>query len=436
MKAAITAFLAIFLLIGWGSFLSDTAKANEKPDYGAMIEQADKWAEEGLYQRAIRNYKEALPYMESAELREKLMNAYLKRYEENTKIYSEYVDDLKAAAEVYPSNPSFAKKLLDVYLNGREYLEAYKLICAAEANGITDNSILGLKDTVRYDLSESGTVYSDFRCLNFGRYTVKIDEKWGAVNAEGDKAVDIIHDYMGPLEPNEATAVYTDEKDSRLIANGSFVLGIFDFKVQNSGYYANGLIPVQRDNTYNYYDEFAKEQFGGYDYAGSFQNGKAAIQKNNKWYIIDTQGNELTEGFDRIITDSCGNLINGSHIVAFKTAGMVTVMDKDLNTAAELKADDADVYTGELLAFKSGDKWGYADGEGNVVIKPEYEEAKSFSQGLAAVCKDGQWGFINPQNKWAIQPQFEGADYFNSEGCCMVKKDGYWQLIELTIGIV
>ena len=87
-------FLTIIVAIGWFSFFSDTQAAEQADPakaYQANIQQADEWAEEGLYQRAILKYKDAISVEPTEEIYKKMLDAYEKRYAEDTGIRSEYV---------------------------------------------------------------------------------------------------------------------------------------------------------------------------------------------------------------------------------------------------------------------------------------------------------------------------------------------------------
>ena len=230
---------------------------------------------------------------------------------------------------------------------------------------------------------------------------------------------------------------------ARLTNSEGVVLGIFKSKVTDAGLYSDGLIPAACEGKYNYYDSFAKEQFGGYEYAGSFQDGVAVAKKDGKWTLIDTKGKEISDKFVDIKIDGNGRYLRGDVIVAAKEDGKYQMFNDDGKQANKFTASNMDICMSDgLIAFEKDGKWGFVNTAGKTVIEPTYENAKSFSKGLAAVCKNGKWGFINNSNELVIDYQFAGADYFNSNGSCMVRYDApeaddevLWQLLVLNFGI-
>lgn len=450
MKVAIAGVLAILLLVGWFSFFSDSLTANEEEisidEIAAMREQAEEWVDEGLYQRAAQMYVEIIAVADSEEIRADLIAAHKKRYEEESSAFSAYVSALESAAAAYPLNTDFTGTLLGIYSERGNTANAYNLICTAEKAGMTDEKIIGQKNSFKYTYSLNPAVYDDFNGVSEIYYSICKNGEWGIINSEGQNAISAEYSYITPVS-REGVAVYGGEDEARLINGSRMVLGIFPFEVTEAGMYSDGLVPVKHNGSYSYYDEFAKKQTGEYEYASSYQNGMAAVCKGGKWCIINKEGNELTEDFYKISTDKNGVFMNDSIMVASKNKGTYGVYNAELEKTGEFSADDADVYKGGCIAFCSGGKWGFADMNGNIVIAPEYDEAKSFSNGLAAVCKNGKWGFINEENQLAIDCFFSQADYFNSKGYCMVKLEtenseneepvqGRWQLLSLKLGIV
>lgn len=85
-------FIVILLGIGWAFTVSDFLSEKSKENYQEqLITDADNYFKEGLYQRAINNYKEYLNNNQSEEICKKLINAYDKRLEEDKEIISDYI---------------------------------------------------------------------------------------------------------------------------------------------------------------------------------------------------------------------------------------------------------------------------------------------------------------------------------------------------------
>lgn len=441
MRFITIVLLAVFIIFGWFSFLG--TKGTAAITYKNNLEQADKWVEERLYQRAILKYKEALEYKNKKETWKKLFEAYEKRYAEDESIFGEYVAVVEDSVEVFPKDKEFVEKLVNLYIQIGNTENAYKCLIEAEENGIKDENLYELKNSLKYSFHISMEGYVHVMPISNNTYVVQNGDKWGEINMLGEGIVSIEQKYLSS-SGDDGIKIYTSENDSRLINQGGMVLGIFDFEVVESGVFSEGLIAVKNGDQYAYYDEFAKKQFGEFDFAGKFQGGKAAVVKDGKCFFINNSGEKISEDFYKIVMDANGSYTKGVASCIAKEEGKYYLYDEKLKRIGGFDAEALDICTEDnIIAYKKDGKWGFVDSEGNVAIVPEYDEAKSFSNGLAAVCKDGKWGFINRANELVIDYQFAMADYFNAEGSCMVRTDGanvddgvLWQRIVLELGLL
>ena len=444
-KNIVLGILILITIVGWFTIATGGKKGSEKIDTRAYITQADKWVEEGLYQRAILNYTKVINQDNAEGNWTKIIKAYDLRYNESNDILSDYIATLENAVKAYPKNVDFIQRLYELHMEVGSYEKAFNCLNTAVANGVKNQDILDELKELKYSYSARLEYYKDFRSISLDSYAVTNGELWGRVAANGDTILPVAYKYASPAGASGAT-VYSLEKDSRIISNSNFVYGIFSFDVTESGCYADDLVPVLKDGKYNYYDCFAKESFGGYKYAGSFQNGYAAVQTDKGWNIIDKTGKDVSGTFADILVDTNGNYMTGSVMVAAKEKNKYQFFDATGKAKNSFTAENMDICMGsDIVAFEKNGKWGFVNTDGKVVIDPQYDDAKSFAYGLAGVCKDGKWGFINTDNELAIKYDFIDVDYFNSTGSCFVKnyvenledaeKNYEWQMITLNLGI-
>lgn len=426
--------------LGWISFVMNNG--SQLVQYKNNIKTADEWVEEGLYQRAILKYKQAITYKSTEENWKKMLTAYEKRYAEDSRILDEYMSSLEEAISHYPDNVAFIKKLANFYWELGDYDLMYECLQDAEVNGVNDKAIKELKQKVKYSYAINYDEYLEVKPMSGMSYAFYNGEFWGAVDAEGEIVLDDVCQYASS-ENSEGIRVYTLDIGSRLLAADYMVLGIFPFEVTEAGVFSEDLVAVKKNESYNYYDSFAKEQFGGFEEAGAFQNKKAVVRKKGKDFFINKEGKKTGKEYADIVVDGNGYYTAGEVIVAAEKEGQYCLYSEKLKKVKGFTADKIDICTSDnVMAFEENEKWGFVDSEGKVIIKPEYEDAKSFSNGLAAVCKDGKWGFINYQNEVVIDYQFADAAYFNNGGSCMVRTDAanvedgiIWQLLILNLGI-
>ncbi len=198
-----------------------------------------------------------------------------------------------------------------------------------------------------------------------------------------------------------------------------------------------------------------------FDDAHSFINGRAAATMDDKWGIIDLQGNWLIRPKYKMISQQTKNLI----IVEDK-GGYKLINTEMGSTIAEYeKIKD---FEEGLAPYMSGGIWGFMDYNGSIIIPPQFEAAYGFTDGLALVrkndrqqyidktgqavfqlksdwsggifaeglarvrVKDNLYGFINKKGKMVIAAKFRDAAIGFSEGFAGVYYQGRWGFIDKT----
>lgn len=442
-------FVVALCVFGW--FMAGSKLLKQSTQHSDYIEKADEWVERGLYQRAIANYKLALAEKEEEEIYLKINEAYKQRYqEEPDETVSEYMDFLEEAVDVYPANETFVDEFLEFCFKEDRYEECYNCILAAIENGYDTEEIRAKLRQARYAFELRGSEFSKLKQSGNEFYSAKRNEKWNVYSVKEGYLLTKEYDYVSCI--NEDGMVVVTGNDSRILDTTGMVYGIFKGKVTDAGLFSDNLVPACIDGVYSYYDDFADKQFGEYEMAGSFQNGKAAVKKDGKWMVIDTKGTVVSEEFDEIVLDDMGNYTTNNSMIA-KVGGVYGLYDEEFQLKSEFQFSEVDILTkDEMIAVAQDGKWGFVKSDGNIFVEPAYEEARSFSNGLAAVKKDGKWGFIDEEGNLVIECQFSDAGYMSAEGICPVRIDmpeekedsqgeedfetmEVWKLLELEIGI-
>lgn len=422
MNVVIAVALVAVCLLGW--MMTVSTGISEEGQYQSYVKQGDQWVTEGLYQRAIAVYQNALMEKPSEDLYTKIIDAYTARYEEEPEqTKDDYISFLQSAVAACPQREDFVKLLAQMYFLDENYTGAYTCLRTAVENGLHSEELLQMLRRARYAFSERTATYLDIKPSNGREYTVKRDGKWGTYNINDGNVMQFRYEFVSKSNAT-GDVVVTKESDSRLISGEGVVLGIFTFEVTEAGIFSEGFVPVKKGATFKYYDEFAKPLFGDFEQAGTFQNGKAAVMKGGQWMLIDNKGQPASDSFDEIVLDIGGCYMSNGLMLAAKKAGAYQIYNEKLEPVASLDCTDVDILTTDgLIAVCKGGKWGFVNTEGKMVIEPKYEQAKSFSNGLAAVAQDGVWGFIDKQGNLVIAHQFTEAEYFDAQGICAVRVD-------------
>jgi len=433
--------LITLTVVGWVSFVFDSTQ--QQTNYETALSEADKDMEQGLYQLAIKKYGYAVEYKSTAENWNKLISAYEKRFAEDETLSSDYIKILNKAITKCGFKENFVIRLSELYVQKNNYKNAYSNLVNAEKAGTTSENLQALKRKVLYTFTVKRREFSSFFPQYNSVYSAFNGTAWGSANANGSQDIPFEYRFISPAT-DSGIRLFVDENESKLIDANGVLLAILKFSAKAAGGFSDGLIPVMKDDTYYYYNSYGEEQFGGYEKAGSFVNGKAAVKKDGKWAIINNSGEYIDDkrfADIRLALDGC--YITESTVLAASEEGAFRIYNSKWEPVEGFSCEDIDVCTSDkIIAYKSSGKWGFADTSGKIIIEPQYEEAKSFSNGLAAVCQNGAWGFIDTDNNVVIDCKFAGADYFNEEGSCMVRTDEpniddevIWQLIALKLGI-
>ena len=167
-----------------------------------------------------------------------------------------------------------------------------------------------------------------------------------------------------------------------------------------------------------------------YDYASNYKGGVATVKKGEKWALINTAEEMITDYiFDEVLLDEFDTCCTSGVIFA-KKDGKYYMLDSKGERISETAFDDAKPFfgTGPAAVCLNG-KWGFVNKNGKMAIEPQYENAVSFNIGLGAVCVEGRWGYINVSGDVKIAHQFEDCKPFASNGIAAVKEDGLWKYV-------
>ena len=188
--------------IGWAFTVSDFLSEKSKENYQEqLIADADNYFKEGLYQRAINNYKEYLNNNQSEEICKKLINAYDKRLEEDDRITSDYISSMESITAAYEKNEAFVDKLADLYRKSKKYEKEYQCLSKAIKNGIDSANIKKRINEVRYMNKISPLAYSDVKGPSNGEYVVTYNE-YMITFSEAGKSSRSLYEYMSLANNN------------------------------------------------------------------------------------------------------------------------------------------------------------------------------------------------------------------------------------------
>lgn len=446
-QSKVLVLVVVFALLGFGWFNTvKMAQYNPNKELDKKLAEADDYMNRKLYQRAEHAYEEAAEILDSEEIRDKVLEAYKCRYEEEKKERKKYIAAAKAAFEAFPENENYALTVIELYLDNDKVSDAYKFATNAISSGCKSETLKQKTLELEYSYKMGDDDYTKVSLLGEKRYATELDGLYTYVDTQGnvkkynmkyasivgEKGTSVVCEFDPAKEKaNEKNNQPADPLVIKIVDKDGMILGYLDKIPEDVGVFAEDKVAVKYDNSFSFYDSKGDKLFGSYEAAGRFMDGKAAVCENGKWFLVDTDGEKASDNeYEDIKLAMDGSYIYKKIMIA-KEDGKYHLYDEEMKVKGDFAADDMDIMTDDkLIAYKEGDKWGFVNSKGEVVIEPQYTQAKSFSHGLAAVSDGTKWGFINEDNVLVIDYIFFDAGYFNKDGGCMVKKtSNFWRYI-------
>ncbi len=149
-----------------------------------------------------------------------------------------------------------------------------------------------------------------------------------------------------------------------------------------------------------------------YDFARDYVNEVGIVECNQKWGVLDIEGNTLLDcDYDGInFLENTSNeilqiFINRQKYGLIDTLGQVTV---------SLMYDEIGAFTNNRLAVKKNNKWGFVNKNGFEIIPCIYDKVRNFSEGFATVKLKSKWGLINKNGNVIFDFKYSQLGNMNS----------------------
>ena len=407
--------------------LYDT-KSSQVERYNQSLRLAREAREMDVQVDAEKYYKEALAQTASPEL-----------YVEIGEFYAESGQTKKAinwGAEMlikYPTDISGYEYMFDIHSGRKDYISCFQLAETMRKRELVSEKVNEILAEIEYEYFFN-CEYADVGIFAGGVCPVKLEDKWGYVNAIGDKVIPNKFLKVG-YHSGELAPVIDRDKDVYYIdLQGNKKLVPQDIgTMKELGLIENGMFSMFNGKTWGFYNTDGQHVFGEYKEASSIGNGVAAVTTDGeKWLLVDRTGTDLTQKtYDGVAMDEKQVIYRNDRIFVCEDY-YYKMVDLAGNYITDTKYEDVRIFNdGTYAAVKMDGLWGFIDKDGNVIIEPKYENARSFTNGLAAVQYAGKWGFIDATGKLVIETQFDDARDFTSQGSAFVQTDGAWKLLRL-----
>lgn len=418
----IMTFLLLIIVVSWKNVVE--YNGNIEKSYNMHIEKAEDFMNKQIYIDAVSEYESALKInnddFETAMI---IVDLYDKLDNETA-----FVQACKNAIKIDSSQEKPYIVLADYYITNRRLKDAMSILedakLSIEDTNNINSRIINLKSQYKIENLQYDVVH-EFCSPNLSdsEYSVvELGDKKGLIDEDLDVIIDVTYDNIGLLcqavipvcKDNEW--YYIDDNGYRKLVpdNPATYLGVF-----NDGY-----APACINGKYGYIDKEMKEYDFNYDFTGNFANNIAAVMKNNKWAIINSEMKLVTDFiFDDIIVDEYGfcSLVG---VFFAKTEDKYYLYNSKGEKISDGFNNAKAFISMEPAAIEIDNKWGFVDINGEIIINPEYSEAESFNIGYAPIKSNNKWGCIDTNCNILISPTFDSMKSFAKNGYSLVKIDG------------
>ena len=439
-RLAVAVLLVFLMVAGWTSVAG--GKVAEASQLSETLEKARSEEERGLYAKAILSYEEALSQKTTKDRYEDLARVYALYYEKNptSKVRGQYDDLLSRASGDYPKEAAFWETRAQLYLDRKDYSKAAKILKQARERGTSSDLLEQQFQTAYYQFKDSYYTYLEVLpgCWK-GDYVARTgDAEWGMVTSGGDTVLSSVYTLMGPVGTTGQVVVTDTDGESWLIDAKGMLQVHYDRPVAEAGCWSEGMVPAKLagEDTWSYLTDDGAVALSGYLEAGSFYDGKAAVQTAEGWQIIDTAGEPVSEQLWEEIRLNANGAFEQDGCILAKSGGQWRIYSTSWKVRGEFQCDDVDVHGDGPIAFCRNGLWGFVSPKGEELTPPSYEQARSFSGGVAAFCRDGLWGFVDEEGEEVVEAQFVETGYFDpKDGSCPVQweEGSGWQMIRWAV---
>lgn len=426
MKVRIIAIVALVLAGIMVTVTMLSGKAAEQEAYAGFLAAARQNAAKEIPYVAVQNYLRAISIDASDE-------GIYQEYLEQARNLGEdqYMAAVKAYVEYFPELGTAYERLCEYYYDQELYQLVLDTALEAREKGIATENVRDyyLECSVMYRIIGSG--YSEVSSFLGETARVRIGELYGYINKNGNYTLYPVYEGASFFLGKNAAVYHEDEW--YMINEAGYKVARTDQAVDSLSFINNGWILFSLDGKYDYMTSsmIVPEEIR-FDDATNFKNGVAAVQKDGKWALMNSQMEMITDYlFEDVLRDEFNTCINNGVIFVQKD-GKYYMVNAEGSRIVETGFDDAYPFVsdGPAAVCMEG-LWGFVDSQGSIVIEPQYEAAKSFNIGLGAVCQDGLWGYINTSNVMRIECQYEDCLPFSGNGVTAVRERDAWTYIKL-----
>lgn len=392
-----------------------------------LIEEAKALMADKIYVRAEPLLEEAAGYDEERrDEAESLLKEVYAALSETTGYAQKLIKLTEKQVSRKDSPVSVYYEAADYYVGRGKYTKAIEALRLGKEH-TADADLTAKYEQLRYSYTYSGYSYDNLTSVYNGMLQVQYQEKWGLASATGELVIPCEYDKISTYS-NESAIV---RKDGEIFTVNSDNLRTYVLKeaAQDFGNFGNNLLALKTDAGWVRASGTMTVGSTIFEEMGMYTSGYAAVKKNGKWGVIDTEAEWFIEPeYDEVVMNELGACCEQNAI--FVRDGSVYFLVSEGKVLSQSYQDARPFNETGWAAVKMDGKWMFIDAAGQIMLECGYDNVQSFSGHLAAAEVDGKWGYISMDGTLVIPAEFVEVKNF-SDGVAPVRTEDGWQFIVL-----
>lgn len=240
------------------------------------------------------------------------------------------------------------------------------------------------------------------------------DEKYGFINIRTGSMIEA--EYETAYDFSEGLAGITKDGKLGFIDTAGNIVIEPKYSSKGLNYFKEGKCYVRdSDGVPGYYIDKSgnKAIDNSFGYGMPFYENRAFVKEGDSWYIIDETGNLV---FDRALGEYKetvpGRFADGKATVMVDNK--YGVIDADGNFVIYPDFEELLTLSGGCVVFKKDGKYGYMKADGTVIIKPIYDYLGSFRHGLSAFGFKDKQGVVKSDGTEILAAEYKRADVLDN----------------------
>ncbi|MBK7871405.1 MAG: WG repeat-containing protein [Saprospiraceae bacterium] len=213
-------------------------------------------------------------------------------------------------------------------------------------------------------------------------FPVKLNKKWGLIDAEGKMALQPVYDAIGEFKEFGYAVMQRNGGVGLLNAQGKEIIPprYDDLKVLDS------LLMAVMDNgewqVVNLHGEIVLPK--GYERLKLLNDRYIAFRKNDKWGLVDNRGRQISPPkYDDLRLEK-------KDVFLVREGQKLGLLSADGDEMLPGIADEINIFNDSLFFYKSGSNWGAVDENGANIVPPKYEAYTKISDTYIKLISNGR----------------------------------------------